>query len=301
MSLLGVIERERTGATFNQDKVRTYRRRFWALVTPGTPDSHVLTNPKLPKPFDPHPDDDEALVLDINLDRVDGRRFDVEVQYDSSVEKVERPENPLDRPARIAFTSVKERVAADKDRDGKPLVNTAGDLLTGIEKNRRLWRISIQKNVPAVPRWILDAGDVVNEDAVRLRGVEFPPETLVVDDISIPEPSIENKVEFIPLVLVLLYNKRTWVETALNFGLREKAVLRDSNTGKTYEDLVPVMINGQPTSEPVPLDEDGRAYRELNELGIEVISREVDPAEIKRNERKFYLLEKRSFSDFPLS
>lgn len=300
MSVLEVIEKDRTGASYNRQKERTYSRFFWVRVTPGTSDATILTHPSIPKPYDPHPEDARALVDNVNADRENGRLFSVDVTYSTTIDRDEDPENPLNRPAKISFSTSTERVPITVDRDGAPLLNTAGDLLTGIEEDRVLWQITVQKNVAAVPRWLLTYQNATNQDPVRIRGITFPKETLLVSGIEIPEPSIENNTEFVPLTLRLLFRQETWVQLVLNFGLRERRRLFDTSTQEFYEDLVPIYVSGVPTDEPLPLDENGRAYRETNDVGLEVIKKDIDPAEIKRNMRRFSTKQKLPFSALPL-
>jgi hypothetical protein len=84
-------------------------------------------------------------------------------------------ENPLDRRAKIRWSTVKYQKAVEKDRDGEAILNSAGDYFDPPPlKDVSRWTATVSKHLPAVPTAILDYADKLNDADWAIQGVTVP-------------------------------------------------------------------------------------------------------------------------------
>lgn len=111
--------------------------------------------------------------------------------------------NPLSRPALTRWDKRKETVPADRDIDGQPKVNTAGEAFDPPpEKTETIWIYRVVKNLPLPPTWLADYEDSVNDQTMRIYERDGTPiytilrggAKLVIDDLG--DLHEENGVEF---------------------------------------------------------------------------------------------------------
>lgn len=98
---------------------------------------------------------------------------------------------PHQRAAVIEVQPESIEVPTFVKQDGKPWINTAGDLLEGITRVENHWIFAVQKNVLAVPAWTLNYADAVNSDAVNVRGLTMAKHCLLLKDLRIGNLSKE--------------------------------------------------------------------------------------------------------------
>lgn len=209
---------------------------------------------------------------------------------------------PLSEPPKISLKSATIQIPVLFDRNGDPIVNTAGDLVTGLKRPLSVWVINISMNVASVPRWIGSYGDAVNNSSVRLRGIDFPKRTLKLVDINIPTEEFhqDSGEEYIPMEIEIHYREDTWVEKYPNKGLYELIEESDGAFGDsetiTEKKIRITNKDGTPVSQPQFLNEDGRRPFTVDDDGNEVIKERLDPEDIVTNE--YDLLNEKSFSAF---
>lgn len=286
----------------DRENLRDYSEKFWAKVTPGTSYIGVEAYPGCPRQYQPHPDDPKSYVDVVSMDRVNGRLIDVTVTYSSEVDVDEDKqrdnfnEDPLQRPAVVTLSSEREMRAVNLDVEGTPLQTTAGEPLTR-ERRFTLWRLNVKKNIATWPRWLLDYPNAINQDPVRIKGVTWPKHTLILDDVELGEESEENGVSFVTLSMKILYRQETWKDEFLNFG-RYELVDEKNAAGEVVPVLKEILVGtpAAPVKKPIPIDENGRAYRDADGN----IKLQVDPEEITKNILEFKLTDEKSFRKLPL-
>ena len=181
-------------------------------------------------------------------------------------------------------------------------MNHAGDLLLGVEEDRALWRINVNKNVVSVPSWLLTYQNAVDSDTVVIGGLPIGQGLLKVDSVGIGELAIENEVSFYPLSFSLLLRQEGWDIKLLNTGLREIVTIQDFENDTEYDELQPILdSNGDPVQEPVFLDSEGKAIRENqnDDTAIQPIKTNLTSGEIITLE--FETKDELPFSALPLT
>lgn len=183
---------------------------------------------KCPQLGDKHYRDKAAHVVSRQFQRVDDTAdFNVTIQYSTNIQEPEREPDPLKRPARIDISSSPEMVPTFLDGDGKPRLNTAGDLVIGYRRVPFL-EITIQKNVPDYPDWMWHYDGTVNKYPVTLQKKQgkpkvFHPRTLRIEGIDAPDLEYENGKWFYPLTFRLRHDPSTFDEYIYSAGFNELA------------------------------------------------------------------------------
>jgi len=250
----------------------------------------LIARPDL-APYQPHPQHKGLFVERFRAERIEGTlAWDVTVSY-APVEGQRRPVSPLEQPAKITLASSAFTAYTLTDWRGRPRRNTAGELLDPAERDDSRFVLNVSKNVQHVPKWLLEYNNVVNSDTVAIRGLEFPPKTLLFKDLSVSDIQWDaaTRTAYLVLSFALHYSRRGWLDRPLNVGLHEK----------TEKGLVDIYAPGPGTTgeritEPVFLDRGGRAFRD--EKG-----RLRPPKEKEIVVLKFELYPPKPFSILPLT
>lgn len=283
MAVVHFEEVDREEASFTD--VEEYTRRFVAIVEPLGGHMAALRShrPDLQR-WQPHPENRQAVVQVFDPVQRDGTNiFDITVEYSTAISK---PGDPLADPAEIEWETYDEIRQVHLDNEGRPLVNTAGSPIRDLTEPWSSWVINVRKKVGTVPRWILNYGNAVNSDSVRVDGVTFGPRELRLKRIHLGGYSEQDETRFRYLTMQLHHNPKTWDRFILNRGLyevEEKRVGRRQTTGlgAFVKTLVPILNDdGHPITEPQFLDEDGRRPRVLDEFGAERLKWPLDPEDI---------------------
>ena len=156
------------------------------------------------------------------------------------------------RPAVITCHSETVYVPTFRWKNGDPIINTAGSLITGVEQPVNHWIFHVEKNVLAVPTWTLNYADAVNSDAVTVRGINIAAHYLMLQNLDIGPDSSEPvggvTYNYIPVAFDLIYNPLDWKTRIFNMGLYQ------ISDGKR----VPCIdANGEHSSEPMFLKANG--------------------------------------------
>src|SRR5262245_24632977 len=224
----------------------------------------LLGRPDL-APFQPHPKDNAALVSEFFPKRIPGSTlFDIQVTYSTEVNVTD---NPLAEPAKITIDTAEHSRIQFVDADGKPKINTAGDLIDDPPPEVEDCDIvfNVQKNLPIrLPAWILLYPNAVNNDTIRVRGLTLEPEKVKFKHLAIGEEQFQNKVDFCAVAFQLHYRRVGWTTVVPNRGFNQ--LVKKEVSGKKGKQFVRQKITvkddggamAYPT-EPQFLDKDGKA------------------------------------------
>ncbi len=262
------------GASLDDSPTATDERVF--LVRTDLPASKtlILIHPNTPKVYQQHPENKNLFCRRVIVDRQNSRVFVVTAEYSSEV-KEKQKENPLARPPIIRLRSKQGTRLKITDVHGKVKRNKLGDPLAAREVDVSEWVISVLKNVAKLPRWLPQYANAINRDTIRIRGLTYPPETLKMQALDIPDFKFENNQRFLPFAFELHYMRDLWRDRALHEGFWEyveRKVTRQvpdpgSSAGfRTAEvtELVRkrILIDGDLPPEAIPLDKNGMRFRD---------------------------------------
>lgn len=246
VSYLGEEPTARTGTT--NGFVRTYARQF-KLETSLQSEGPVAvgSHASLPRIGSAHPEDPGAWCNSLTPKCVAGwKAWVVDASYSS---EREMNEDPTAEPAIITWNSEQFQAPAVKDRNGDSICNSAGDPfdppLQG-DDSRRV--VTVTKNVPNVPPWILAYQDAVNSDAFSLEGVTIAVGKAKMQAVAVGERQFRNDVSFRVVSFTLHLQKNGWNLKPLDAGFRKLV-------GAVRE--VIIGDDDEPVPAPVPLDGSG--------------------------------------------
>lgn len=154
-------------------------------------------------------------------------------------------------------------------------INTAGELIY-LEEQVDFRVIQFSKNVRQLPMFMSKAGQFINSDTIRIRGVTFLPRSLLAADITVSDWQFENGIPY------LIWTWNFYVDELhygyiekRNVGFNEKVIKYRDASGKdvpnlipgatSYEVLRPIVVgpvdNRHYPSQPVLLRPSGVAIR----------------------------------------
>lgn len=216
------------GAELNQPRsgkntrgARTYTRAFKLTTSVQSEGPYAVgSHASLPKIGSAHPEDPNAYCYDIDVQCTDGwTGWTVTCLY---TDEITLNENPLAEPAIIEWDKDPFQENATEDRNGEAMLNSAGDIITDIFRERSRRVVSVVKNVSSVPTWILDSEDAVNSAAFTLDGVP-----IATGLARLPAPKIgrwqkRNGWSFREISMTIMLNKDGWAARPLDRGFRFK-------------------------------------------------------------------------------
>lgn len=195
------------------------------------------------------------------------------------------------RPAVITTHSEQVYVPTFAWKNGDPIINTAGSLITGVEMPLNHWIFHVEKNVTAIPTWTLNYANAVNSDAVNVRGIPIAAHYLMLQNLDIGEDDSEViggiTYPYIPVAFDLIYNPLNWKTSVFNMGLYQ------TYSGKR----VPCIDgNGEKATEPMFLKANGEM-----EVYPPSVSEAAFIAAVRSNMREGWLHDLLPFSILPLT
>lgn len=249
VTLLGEDASARTGK--NSLGVRTYTRVF-KLETSLTSEGPYAVGSAagLPLIGSVHNEDPSAYCVELTPTNSNPwKGWIVTAEYSSAREW---SENPLVEPVQITWATEQYQVVAAKDRNGKPILNSAGDYFSDPPPMRDVSRriVTIEKNMARVPGWILDTQDAVNSGTFTIDGVSVGAGKAKIQRVTIGPKETRNGTLFRRLSIEMHLQKNGWDLEILDCGFRK----RDADNK-----LVKIVSEGDSTdtSTPVPLDGTG--------------------------------------------
>lgn len=156
----------------------------------------------LPNYLSPHPDNVFATCRRLRItQKVGSIWWTAQAEYSTKPltedEKEREEPNPLDRRAKISWSTRSYTEPIDKDIDGNPVMNSAGDSFDPpVEREASYWVATVEKNMLAVPTWIIEYENAINESSYNIDGLDVDPECSRLTGLSISERLEENNVTY---------------------------------------------------------------------------------------------------------
>ena len=154
--------------------------------------------------------------------------------------------NPLNDPADIQWDGDNFEEVAVFDRNGQACLNSAGDPLQDLFRERSRRIVTVIKNVSAVPSWIITNEDAVNSSSFTVDGFSVPTGKAKLSAPRLGRWESRNGYTFRQMTMVFKLNKDGWASQPLDAGFRYKnGTRRDiiTNSDGTLPST-PVALNG---------------------------------------------------------
>lgn len=154
--------------------------------------------------------------------------------------------NPLSEPALFDWDGEQYQRPAIVDRNGNLIGNAAGDPYDPpemIDDSRLVCRV--EKNVAAVPGWLLAFRDAVNASAFTLDGLQVATGQAKFQRLSLSREQVRNDVRYRSLKFEIHLREEGWRLRPINAGFRDAS-------GEAI-----VLPDGTYPTAPVPLLPDG--------------------------------------------
>lgn len=157
----------------------------------------------------------------------------------SSKQQFEKPEdNPLIRPVKGAVRFVDKERPAFIDSEGRPLVNTAGDLYAGLTVVDSIAQVSVTALFQNWPFFLWRFNNTVNQQPARMFGIWFPARTCWMNNLYIPdEPADENGVKYWPVTYDINVDAAGYYDIYPNSGLNRIQYQVRDNASAPWEDV----------------------------------------------------------------
>jgi hypothetical protein len=172
--------------------------------------------------FSTHPGDSRFLCKRVTC-RQDSKAaylWRLTADYDTLPWEDDDEEDPLDRRAKISWSTVKYQKAVEKDRNGKAILNSAGDFFDPPPlKDVSRWTARVSKHLPAVPTAILSYPDKLNNADWTIQTLTVPRNAAKIMAIEISDLQKEGDVEFYTLTYTVEFDADDlWKGKYLNQG-----------------------------------------------------------------------------------
>ena len=203
-------------------------------------------------------------------------QFEVTAEYET-ISLEEQAENPLDRPAKVAYTFQESteayfydhspapddwNVLKDGEWKGKPVVNSAGDgFEDSFEREAHQLVITVVRNEVSYNPVIADAySNTVNDADIVIDGITYPARTLKLSPIcgtkNTEKLSSGPTVTFYEVTYQFKARADTWRDKPLDVGFNE--YIADADPQKPGKLRLIVGSDSVPVKRPWPLDGKGR-------------------------------------------
>jgi hypothetical protein len=248
--------------------VRRYTRQFGLFANGNEGPFVVGSNANLPVIGSLHYDDPSARCRSLQISRASGKdkynwiataNYDTQVAYEI---------NPLSDPADIQWSGDSFEEAAVVDRFGYACLNSAGDPLQDLFRERSRRVVTIIKNVAAVPDWIITAEDAVNSSQFVIDGFTVPATKAKLSAPQLGRWETRNNVRFRQMTMTIKLNKDGWISQPLDAGYR----YRSGNARKLITN-----DDGTLPTNPVPLDGGGQVLINPTPARAEYLSFDLYP------------------------
>jgi hypothetical protein len=243
------------GSVSKAQSIRHYNRVFRSVCDNPYDDAVVATS-GIPIMYgSPYPNDYGAWCNKVSCRNDDKARTVWLCTYEYSSER-SIDENPLNDPPEIEWDTVVHEKGVSKDRDGKAILNSAGDYFsTPIKCDDSRWAVTVKRNLPWVPQWILDYRDSINGDSFVVDGVSVSKGQAKMSSIKIGNWQKRNNTAFRVVSLTLhIVDGDGWDAQIQDMGLK---AYFDSDNGTIKIDCFDKVGNHSRTPQPL----DGSGYQ----------------------------------------
>ncbi len=240
---------------FTANRSRSFSVRTDSLESEDTIANHAST----PQLGDSHPDSSFSICSSRKFNQDANSPLDwlITCQYTTDWETVETETDPLLFRPQVTWGTqyVQRPLVVDAADSSKKVLNTAGDPFDPpVMTDRPLTTCSISMNVAAIPSWIFSLRNKVNNAALTIRGVSIAEELALLRNLTISDDRYKNGTLYFRVEIELLIDEDGHKVKILNDGLHELDVSRTGTEKRTH-----IMFDGEPISQPIPLDVDGKA------------------------------------------
>lgn len=171
----------------------------------------------------------------------------VTAEYSSALEMDIYPQND---PISITWSTEQYQIVATKDRNGKPILNSAGDYFSDpppmMDVSRRI--VTIEKNMMFVPSWILETQDCVNSANFLLDGIVIGAGKAKIQRVSVGPKEQRNSAPFRRVTIEIHLQKNGWDLEPLDAGFRkrdaENKLVKITSDGDGTDVTTPVLLDG---------------------------------------------------------
>ena len=204
----------------NTRGVRTYQRVFKLSTSAIADDAYAVgSNASLPVIGSVHPSDAGAWCESLQVENsAPWRGWKVTANYTS---ERELNTNPTSDPAVISWGTEQFQKPVVWDLNGNAVLNSAGDFFDPpnmMDDSRRT--VTIQKNLAAVPSWVLDYQDAVNSDAITISGISIAIGKAKMQSVSVAPRESRNGYTFYPTTFSICLQRDGWLLEPLDCGFR---------------------------------------------------------------------------------
>lgn len=256
MTVTYVGESPSDSRAMNELGLRSYTRGFWLTTTSKSEGPYTVgSHGSLPQIGDAHNEDSSAYCRRLTVERAAGwRLWKVVAEYSS---EFELSPTPTSDPAIITWNTEQFQRVAYTDKNGHAILNSAGDWFDPpamIDDSRRI--VTVQKNLAAVPTWILTYQDAVNSDIFSVGGVSIAIGQAKMQSIAVSKVQSRNTTTFYQVTFTMHLQKSGWLLSILDAGYRFKSgtkrynIVNDDFTLPTTP--VPLNGSGDVLSNPTP-------------------------------------------------
>lgn len=221
----------------------------------------------------------------LNYDGADHFYWEGNVRWVDTLDR-----KPQDQPARLVnIRSESIQSATSQDRKGRAILNTAGDPVQPIPIVEQVRVFVFQKYVVGLPEELFDLENVINSDAVTIKGQTRQPKTLLLRKVefSDEQESEDEDETYRILILELAYRKSTWVHKFPSSGYSQIVFRRarpddpqeiriDTNGIDVVRERVTITVDdGQRPTVPQLLDKDGRWIKDPQPEDVVILDAEI--------------------------
>ena len=205
----------------------------------------VLLSPSVVHMLDVHANDLAARATSVTASQrgENGRLWTVTANYTTDAPTTQDDEDPLNQPRKVSWSSGSVSVVAERDRDGKVIVNSAGDPFDPpIEIERPHAILVVSRNEASFSgTTIIQYKQKVNSAPFSIGGVG----EIICSDINATTDE-QNGIEFWNVTYKFEYAPEGWQPEILEQGLRQITATGSYETCKDDEGndvTTPVLLN----------------------------------------------------------
>lgn len=213
MSVISVREIWKGRASSNEFGVSRDSTRVFRVWTDNRYDTDAIieSDPRLPAPFSPHPNDIGKYAKKMKCDQNEKTPclWIVTVTYATPDKREdEDADNPLERRAKVNVTTQQRKKRMERAQrqqaDGSftpgpvAVVNSVGKVFEKLpDVDDSVYHVTVEKNIPPdIPPWFFGYKDSVNSDAFTLRGQLVAAGLAAILTLGIGDIQVENGVSF---------------------------------------------------------------------------------------------------------
>lgn len=168
------------------------------------------------------------------------------------------PDNPLEARPLITYDGSLVVEPTNFDSKGYPICTSAGEFISGVERDRPVRVYHVSKNYADDPPWLDEYLGAVNADAVKIRGKVRNPGTLKLANQVAGDYITENRVRYFTLSFDLIFDPRGHKVERWNYGTLQLVQRTINKKKKWFQEQIKTGSPPRVVDEPVALDRKGQ-------------------------------------------